>query len=130
FRTSLTSIVDYSLNTWDEKRVEKRISVNNRKESSLYFGRSCDMVHFVARQNQERESTSISLENMEKLVGEGANLILLRQMAVSEFDGDFSTSVILTDGRLLSCVYTVRQDKRKLVVIDRVIKLDEDKVDQ
>ncbi|XP_063217904.1 ciliogenesis-associated TTC17-interacting protein-like isoform X2 [Bacillus rossius redtenbacheri] len=108
-KTSSTSIVDFNLATWDEKRVSRVRCRKLVRNQSLYLGRCGETLHCAATVDDVRQATSYPVADVPDLLGDGAYIVMLRFIVLEGFQGDIKTSMITLNGQKVSCQYTAKE---------------------
>ncbi|KAJ9579641.1 hypothetical protein L9F63_004720 [Diploptera punctata] len=133
--TSITSCITKQLCTIDEHRTEHTQLDIGYKEQKLYLGRNGSQYYCVTQLCVNNDILSqhnkhIPISQLKDFISEGANVILLRQMALKGFVGELNVNTMLIDGRICSSKYlcdgsTVisRNDEKLTVyVIKRIVQ--------
>ncbi|GLV38239.1 uncharacterized protein CBL_12886 [Carabus blaptoides fortunei] len=103
----ITAWVSSSLNTIEEKRIEY-ISGDVNAKQSLYVGSQLD--HILVRHGPDQGGGRVkkvySYAEIGDLVGEGANLVLMRLLALMKHVGEIEVSTMYITGDLCTNIYS------------------------
>ncbi|KAF9414386.1 hypothetical protein HW555_007700 [Spodoptera exigua] len=107
--SKLVSILDCNLHTMEENRVEHATKKDLTKERRSYMA-ICENGYYnkVTRICGQRDVVKRFYHDFDKarnFVLEGANLVLLRYMAVRRFKGTVKTDTVMMDGTICESVY-------------------------
>ncbi|KAF9808761.1 hypothetical protein SFRURICE_016278 [Spodoptera frugiperda] len=107
--SKLVSILDCNLHTMEENRVEHATKKDLTKERRSYMA-ICESGYYnkVTRICGERHVVKRLYHNFDKarnFILEGANLVLLRYMAIRRFKGTVKTDTVMMDGSICESIY-------------------------
>ncbi|KAK4877793.1 hypothetical protein RN001_010299 [Aquatica leii] len=108
--STITAWVDRNLHTLEEKRSEHIICDGVTNEKVLYFGIQPRRYYIKHMSTLEKllDKKYYSMEKACNLIGEGANFILMRYLAVSRHIGIFELSSMYINGDMCLNVYNCR----------------------
>ncbi|CAG9857564.1 unnamed protein product [Phyllotreta striolata] len=108
----ITAWIDRKLHTLEEKRTEYVDFKTDRQhmEKSLYVGlqrRKYYLRHAFTLNDDEpvEERKYYSLAKARNLMGEGANFVLMRYLAITQYKGDFELSTTYINGNMCRNIY-------------------------
>ncbi|KAH1018382.1 ciliogenesis-associated TTC17-interacting protein isoform X1 [Dendroctonus ponderosae] len=113
------SWVDKDLHTLEERRTEYlfREDISSTKQV-LYYALQ-DSKYFVKHQQNTNETTETRkyypLSKTKDMIGEGANFILMRYLAITKYTGSFEMSTIYINGDMCRNIYDCKGPKPGIV---------------
>ncbi|XP_076230015.1 ciliogenesis-associated TTC17-interacting protein-like [Nomia melanderi] len=114
--TKVTSSVTSKFHCLEEKRTEFLHEGDSLHEKSIYIGIQDNSYHVkltrTCQCDQSEETKDLSFCCNDRLISEGVNILLMRYLALTNYEGTLSLQTITIDGELITSNYKCTSSER------------------